>query len=349
MAYVALFFPMALFVSFMRARKSGLAFIFFSLFVMLMALFSSPEISRDGGTYVEYYYKVIAGYKLSVEYSFKVLSLVSYTFFNSYTGLFFIYAFFGVLLKLYSFWKLSVLPLHALFIYFCYFFFLHDLTQIRVGVAAGFIFVAFIYYFDRRYFQYFTFVALGLFFHYSAVVFMLVPFFISKNNGLLISLLYLILSLLFVFLYYLGFDVLAIMSVIAQFDPTGKLNYYILALQGGKFQEISFIPRMAPYIAMVLPLLFVYKHLSRVDERFGTFLQLVSLGLFVFSFFASIPVLAYRLSDLFLMFSPLLFSFMPFVFNKKIIGNLLVVSYGLVSFYYLIYVINFVTPYKLIF
>lgn len=50
---------------------------------------------------------------------------------------FLIFAILGVSLKLLAIKKLSLLPFYSIFVYICLYFILHEMTQIRVGVATA--------------------------------------------------------------------------------------------------------------------------------------------------------------------------------------------------------------------
>lgn len=81
------------------------------------------------------------------------------------------------------FWKLRILmrlggaPFSVLFVYILTYFFLHDVTQIRIGCAAVFALASCLFIEDRKFFFAFILAGVGLTFHLSSVALPFVYFF----------------------------------------------------------------------------------------------------------------------------------------------------------------------------
>lgn len=95
-------------------------------------------------------------------------------------ALFFAYAIISVPIHLVAFWKFSKIPFITMTIYVSYYFLMHEMVQIRAGVAAGLFLLAIYYYVEKRKVMALMFILLGITFHYSAAA-GLVIFFLKDN------------------------------------------------------------------------------------------------------------------------------------------------------------------------
>ena len=83
-------------------------------------------------------------------------------------ALFLTYAFISVPIHLFAFWKLSEKRFLILTIYISYYFMMHEMVQIRAGVAAGLFLLAIYYYVEQKKKSALGCILIGIFFHYSA-------------------------------------------------------------------------------------------------------------------------------------------------------------------------------------
>ncbi|NCB11587.1 MAG: EpsG family protein [Erysipelotrichia bacterium] len=94
---------------------------------------------------------------------------------------FLIFAIIGVSLKLYVIRQYSISPILSLLTYISMFFILHEMTQIRSGVAIGFVFWALFDLVQKRNVSFLIKILIATLFHYSAIV-MLILYFLSRNK-----------------------------------------------------------------------------------------------------------------------------------------------------------------------
>ena len=85
-------------------------------------------------------------------------------------ALFLTYAFISVPIHLFAFWKLSEKRFLILTIYISYYFMMHEMVQIRAGVAAGLFLLAIYYYVEQKKKSALGCILIGIFFHYSATL-----------------------------------------------------------------------------------------------------------------------------------------------------------------------------------
>ncbi len=91
------------------------------------------------------------------------------------------FAFSTVLLKIISIKKLSVNPYLVILFYFSHFFLLHEMTQIRIGFASAFFFIAAIFYLKGNKLIYTLLILFATLFHYSAIMYLILLFFDSRS------------------------------------------------------------------------------------------------------------------------------------------------------------------------
>lgn len=104
----------------------------------------------------------------ATEPTFELISSILRSMSLGVNALFFAYAIISVPIHLAAFWKISKMPFITLTIYVSYYYMMHEMVQIRAGVAAGLFLLAIYYYVEKKKAIAFAFILLGTTFHYSA-------------------------------------------------------------------------------------------------------------------------------------------------------------------------------------
>jgi len=99
-----------------------------------------------------------------------------YVFGGNVNTFFLIFAILGVSLKLFAIRKYSLLPILSIYTYICLYFVLHEMTQIRAGVATAIFLLALEDIKNRNFKSYLFKTVLAMLFHYSAIIMLLVYF-----------------------------------------------------------------------------------------------------------------------------------------------------------------------------
>lgn len=162
-------------LSFFISRKLDVILcIVFSIFIILIAGLRDQTVGFDYTQYLAYIEYLDSIFNKSVEPSFYLLKMVLIDEMALSTiSIFLVYAFLGVGLKSYSFIKFSITPTVSLLLYFQSIYFDADLAQIRQSVALGFGMLA-ICYLSYGYFKPVVLCLLAIFFHYSALILLLI-------------------------------------------------------------------------------------------------------------------------------------------------------------------------------
>ena len=280
-------------------RYDSYLFIVFFVFLFFIAGFRPLDIDRDS----ENYARTIQSFIITHNYDFirtepffyLIVDVSKFLFNNVVRGVFILYAFLGVSLKLYAIKKNASFPLLSLIVYFCLYFVLHEMTQIRVGVAAAIFLLAIPDIVNRNWKSYLIKTALATSFHYVAIIMLFIYLINSKNNK---QLFYLFLPLIGILLAITNFGKYFLMSMIS-FLPeflSYKINIYLTLHEMGMHTEINVFNLY--YSSLLIIYYFSIININKFKKEIDV-LQIKILGwmLFSFYFFSFLPVLAFRISE----------------------------------------------------
>ena len=141
-------------------------FVFLGLILVFIAGLRKEGVDRDYSNYKD----VFDGNTLDVfaEPTFLFISwFVKSYFYNNVIYLFLIYAFLGVFTKFLAIKQLTEFWFFSILLYISYSYSLHELTQIRVGVAVGMLLLAIKPLYDRNLIKFIVLGFLAVLFHYS--------------------------------------------------------------------------------------------------------------------------------------------------------------------------------------
>lgn len=289
-----------------------------SIFLISIAGFRTPGIDRD---YLQYVHLLLNEERAYMEPTFKFLSYsLKSVFTNPTLPFFLIYAIIGIGIKLNAIKNLSNFWLLSVVVYFSYSFILHDLTQIRVGAALGFIMLSLPALYERNLIKFLAFVTLATMFHYSAVITSILWFItpLSINKWLYSSMI--IISYLIV--RYIEAAVIYVFNFFPEVFQARALNY------DGDFEEILNIfntwQLMRCGISIVL-VLFADKFLA-YNKYALLLIKIYVLGTSIYVLLSSNPSFAGRFSDIFFVFDILTLPLLVYLFRYQLIGKLLVIA-----------------------
>ncbi len=168
MSFSALILLLYIFVALftLAPKLSSNKIVYASLYVLmlLLAILRPENAVNDYKSYLLLYKYISFLSTLEVEQSFLLVAKFVKSTFNNPIFLFAIYAILGVGLKLLAIKRLSEFWILSLLIYIANFYLLHEMTQIRVGVAAGFMLLAAIPAYERKTARFLTYAFLAFLF-----------------------------------------------------------------------------------------------------------------------------------------------------------------------------------------
>lgn len=266
---------------------------------------------------------------LVVEFSYILICNILKFFWNDVHGVFFVYACIGVLVKFKAIRSLSPIYFLPIVVYLGNFFMLHEMTQIRAGVASAFFLLSLKPLSDGRRWQAFACIVVAIFFHYSAAMLLPVLLFgnkeLSDRGRLFLALL---IPLGFVF-YFVNYTV----SVSIPIPFIGdKLNTYqtlrdkgIMGNQGINPFSLIYLAQMAIYLYCI----YFYHTIRHFNKYITILLKVKAISIMALFLFSDFHVMASRVNELFGVVDIILYPCIYFTVRQKYIGRLVVIVIGL--------------------
>lgn len=239
-------------------------------------------------------------------------------------GLFFIYAILSIPIHLTALWKLSKMPFLTLSLYISYFYMMHEMVQIRCGVASGLFLWAIYFYVERKKTYALLCILAGGFFHYSAFMGLVIFLMGNKFPKWQKYVLYAIVPVGLV-VYFSHFDIFSMIP-----DEWGGLKlmkYRDLNKHGDEDNQAGwkFEANILIWMRIVLYYCCIYFHdyLVKHFKYTSVAIKLQGVG-FCFLFFANSlsQVLSNRMNDYFSIASILLWTASVYAFSPYIAGKI---------------------------
>lgn len=261
---------------------------------------------------------------------------------DSITLIFMIYALIGVPIKLYAIKKISDIEFFTLFIYFCNLYLLHELTQIRAGIATGFILLSIIPLQKNEHKTFLFLIFIAGFFHTSA--FMAVTLLLMKNRPNILT--WGSICLFCIIVYITQIDITYPLKLIPIDYFQFKLEAYIDLQKREKF-EINYLNIVfLIQIAVTFTCFFYQEKLYQSNQYINILMNMNCLSICCFFFFSQIPGFAYRISEIFNCSVLFLIPLLSKIIKPKAMAEFLVIVIGVGIFFINIFHSNLVTEYK---
>lgn len=288
---------------------------------VLVATFRDGDVLSDYTAYTRMYESIKEGNSLPTELTFMWISMLS----SSSLILFAVYAILGVGLKLVAIRQLSELWILSLVIYISNFFILHDMTQIRVGVASALLLLCIKPIYERNWRLFLCFCFLAFIFHSSSLI--IFPLWFignSKKCKLLLSL-----SIPAAYLiYFLGINLISVIPV-ASVEEKIMMYQQLQELDVDGFANINvfnlvFLAKIFIFYLLLWKCEMIEKH----NKYAIVMVKIFCISLVSFPLFANMPVFGFRINELFGVIEIVLFPLIYYIFNPKKLSKLLVVLLG---------------------
>lgn len=301
------------------------------IILIIVAGFRSYDIDRDYIVYIKYYYRVTNNEYdiLDLEPTFYLFSKFS-SFFNTYYLIFPIYAILGVSLKAISIKKYSNLIFASLLLYFSNYYFLHEMTQIRVGVASGiFLFcIQFIYTRERK--KYFYGIAIAILFHYSAVF--ALPLYFLDAHKIRVRVIY-----SFYIVAFLIFSLkLSILNMIPSSTESVFLEKIIAYKKLTEFTGDNYVNIFSAFSLISLffniYLLVFHKMLTSKNVYYVLLMKISSIAYVTAVLFYDFPIFSFRISEFFAVVNFCLFPMFLYTIKERWFS---IMSFSLICSIYL--------------
>lgn len=332
-----LFFLVFAFSFWCDENRQGGKWPYLSAFIILFLIsaFRPVGIDCDSETYVGMY----DGVRLVLaEYSFVLISDFAYYVFHDYRIIFVVYAFLGVFIKYFALKRLTPLYFMSLLMYMSNFYILHDFTQIRAGVASALFLFALKYMSDGKRLSALLYMLMAVFFHYSSLAYL--PLIVLSNRSLSKFYRWLLavsVPLAYV-IYFMGINLITAIPIPFVGD---KLELYQqlqdagdMAVEHVNVFNLVFIVKIMIYYV----LLWKYSVIREKTPIISILLKIYALSIVSFVVLTPLPVLSFRVSELYgiveiILFPLLYYAVKPEWASRSIVAFIALVLMSINIFY----------------
>lgn len=300
------------------------------------------DLGRDRKNYIDMFGAISDGLlAIQIEPIFWIISFTTISIGNSNAFTFFLISILSVYAKLRFFNKYSPFPFASFAIFISYFFIIHELTQIRIGLGLIAFYLSMFSWTEQKKYGWLTWGLIGFLTHYSLAIFLLIPIIISKNSPTIAlrSFFFIIIS---PFISLFLFD--AISYAGTEIGIT-KAEQYLQLLSQGVFTEINYLPRLT--ICTILTAICFFSYRREKNEKTKKLLAISSNSIIIsatsFVAFSAMPVIAYRISDIFLFPMCIIIPIFASNFTRPA-KQTIVITFATANIAYLLFYIDFLKP-----
>lgn len=268
-------------------------------------------------------------YETVVEFSYRWAAKWLYMWFGDVHSIFLLYALIGISIKFAAFRQLTPVVFLAVVVYMGNYFILHEFTQIRAGVASSIMLLTIKPLGDGRHRKAFGLMLAAIFFHYSSLL--MLPLLLLTNHEMTARQRFLW-ALLVPAGYLACFMQVSIASLPIPYVGD-KVEMYQDLKDQGFFDEINIFNMVfLVNIAIYLYLLYMYDIIKEHSPYLSIMLKMMGLSVFCFVALSSLPVLAFRVSELYGIVEIVLFTNIYYTIRPAWLSKSVVMAIGVVLF-----------------
>ncbi|ROT16373.1 EpsG family protein [Paramuribaculum intestinale] len=296
-------------------------YIFLSVLLVIFVGIRDGSSLNDYNNYIRIYNDLSR--RSEMEFSYNAICDVA-KYLGGVSLVFFMYAVLGMTTKLIAFERLTKLPFLTLTVYIANIMILHDMTQIRAGVASGIFLLSLQYLFEGRKMRYVMMIALAFCFHYSSLLFLLPCLYWNKHlrDGVWFYVTIIPIG------YLLGSTI--INPEMIPYEPLRVKIVMYRELQQSGVNGFTDLNVFNPYIVFRIALYYLLLYKSNLIEPhnkfFKLFLFIDGLAICIFPALSSIAILGYRGSELLGVVEILLYPMLYYAIKPKLYAKLSVIS-----------------------
>lgn len=308
-----------------------IAFIFLSM--LLIITFRSTDMPDAGG-----YIRDFKGTSVSstFEPGYRLLRDFARLLGREHTALYFVLGVVALFIKFKAILRLSPFFWGSILVYISNYFMLHDMIQIRAGVASGLFIWAIKYIADRnlKYFLLVTLLAVCM--HYSTLV--LLPLWFVPRIRIQRNIWIFVVPVCYV-LALAHFTIGHTASLIPIGFVQKLWSLYQMAMKNGANADINIFNLVT--LAKIVILTFLIYYSPKIESyypNFNTWLMIYTGGFAAFVLCSDIPVIAFRISELLQTVEIIVIPLIAFTFRYRILTKTIIVTCSylllIISIYY---------------
>lgn len=318
---------------YMQIWQKQIALTAICIILVCVAAFK-PMTTTDAGTYAYYFYfnddPII---EIATEPTYIWLSRLILALGGEAIVIFIIYALLSIPLKVSMLWHLTPYIFTAMIVYVGIYYPMHDVVQIRCGVATAFLLWSIVPLAKKQYPKTVALTLIATLFHYSALAFL--PIILIGNIKITKYLKYVIGAAIPICLILYTVNISAV-SLIPSSLIEGKVDLYKEMSESGNWVE--YVPYKQVTFLAEFALLYIFLFFYDTIEKDCTYapilIKILVFEMIFITMFAEIPVLGGRLHELFGAFDAIAFTCCLYCIKPKFIVRVGICLFSLA--YYII-------------
>lgn len=288
--------------------------------LILIASLRLPYSTNDTSNYISAF-KSVSKFSTFIRFepTFVFITIFSKFLNLSWRFLFFVYAFTAISIKLIAIKKISNFYYISILLYISNFYILHELTQIRVGIASAILLLSIKPLHDRKAIIFLTLTTIAVLFHYSAFVFYILWFL----NPYKINKYFLISILLSIYILVLNDITLTFLIKEIRIPQFVTLVDFYSNKNLSKQTNVVNIFNAFFLIRLFICLFLIYssEYLSKINKYFILLIKIYVIGLSSFLLFSDFTIVSFRISELFQIVEIILIPLLIFLFRPQIVAK----------------------------
>lgn len=301
-------------------------FIIYGIVLIIISITLDKSALPDYAVYLRYIQSNII-----LEPSFMCIRWIVKSFAGGEPILFFsIFLILGISIKLYAFKHLTNLLLLTLLLYICSYWTLHELIQIRAGVASSFFLLALKPLYDRNAIKYFILCIIAMSFHFSAILMLPLWYIKGKNISTNNFIIYMMIIPISMFMYTLNIDIIDIISYIPIPYIQEKITNYSFvtaeAADRGVITASEYNPFSMWFLIKVVITYYIWFNIKKIyphNHYVILLIKIQTIGLSLLWFISSIPVIAIRCSEFISIVQIILIPLAIYTIKQRRIGHII--------------------------
>ena len=306
-------------------------YLIFFLILTVVAGFRDGETMPDYEVYQGLYSRVNSFVFLYfIEISFIFIAKLSFLIISGNPiVLFVIYAILGVSLKMYFIKKISNLCFYSLVIYISNYYIIHEMIQIRAGVATAFIFLSIISLYNNERKSFLILMGCAFLFHYSSIIFLLLWFLKSNKYN---KILYVSLIPIAYLMHYSGTDPISLIVKALPSDLVSLKGAYLDKERSGRLAINVLGIFILTRVFILFYFTFFVNQIKKYNKYIFILLKFYTLGVFAYIAFAKYPEFAVRISYTLMIGEIIIVPTLIYTIKGYYLPRLIVILYGVLAF-----------------
>lgn len=322
----------ALFSENISPSKSKLWFLLLAACLILVAGLRNGESMPDYASYSGYYSYLIEGqFTYFIEISFILIAKTSnFIIANNPILMFCIYAILGVSIKFYAIQKLTPLFFYSLVIYVSNYFIIHEMIQIRTGVASAFILLSIVPLQKRKLKNFLFLIGFATFFHYSSFIF--VTLWLLRTGKFNVPIYFCLIPI--AYLTHIFIDLGVVLNFIASLLPFDGLAEKLIGYSFAREDLTINVFGIYPLSRVIIFIFFLYfiKDIQRYNKYLCILLKMYAFGIFSYIALAIFPIIAVRIGYTLMMTEIILIPYLIYIIKGFYIPRLIIIFYAFMVF-----------------